>query len=120
MKELVVEIRSYLLEPGTRDVFHRLVSSQSVPLLRQFGIDVVGFGASLHDADSYYLVRAYRDLDDLDSSHERFYGSAAWKEGPRTSIVGLILKDVDAVFRAEEPVVDALRAAFAPRSNERG
>jgi len=48
-----VEIRSYNLRQATRDEFHRLVVEQSVPMLQRCHVDVVGFGPSLHEQDSY-------------------------------------------------------------------
>ena len=49
-------------------MFHNLVSNQSIPLLGEWGMEVVAYGQSLHDPDSYYLMRAYNDLDHLNSS----------------------------------------------------
>ena len=58
----LVEIRSYKLKPGSGARFHDLVVSQSMPLVRSFGMDVVTFGPSVHDPDAYFLVRAYDSI----------------------------------------------------------
>src|SRR5207247_4731942 len=58
----MVEIRSYNLKPGTRDRFHQRFERDSLPLLRVHHVDVVAYGPSLHDADSWYLLRAYPSL----------------------------------------------------------
>ena len=79
MKRLV-EIRSYNLAPGRRADFHRLVVEKSMPLLRKWKVDVVAFGPSPQDEDSYYLIRAYSSLDDRKASQDAFYGSADWQE----------------------------------------
>jgi hypothetical protein len=42
-----VEIRCYELKPGTAVEFDRLVTGESVPMLRRHGIDVLAFGPSL-------------------------------------------------------------------------
>src|SRR6188474_2808575 len=55
----VVEIRSYNLKPGARDRFHQLFLREALPMLQRWKVDVVGYGPSLHDRDSYYLMRAY-------------------------------------------------------------
>src|SRR6185503_15700666 len=70
-----VEVRSYNLKPGRREEFHRLVLDRSMPLVRKWKVDVVDFGPSLHDEDSYYLVRAYGSLAERASSYEAFYSS---------------------------------------------
>lgn len=107
----LVEIRSYQLKPGTGAEFHRLVSEQSAPLLAEWGMDVVAFGPSLHDPDAYYLIRAYDDLAHLESSQAAFYGSSAWRDGPRQSIVSLIVADANAVMWLPRGTVDQLRSA---------
>ena len=86
----VIEIRSYNLKPGTRDRFHRLFEQEAQPLLRRFGITVVAYGPSLHDADSYYLTRAFSSLEDRQRAEDVFYGSDDWKKGPREAVLACI------------------------------
>ena len=104
-----VEIRSYNLKPGTRDKFHRLVLEKSMPMLKRWKVDVVDFGPSLHDSDSYYLIRAYQSLEDRQKSQDAFYGSDEWRQGPRDAIVGLIENYTTVVVEMEEATVNALR-----------
>jgi len=105
----LVEIRSYNLKPGSRDEFHRLVSEESLPLMQRWSVDVVAFGPSPHDSNSYYLIRAYESLDDRQSSQDAFYGSSEWRQGPREAIVSLIENDTSIVIEMDSSVVDALR-----------
>ena len=86
----VLEIRSYNLKPGTRNQFHQLFLEQALPLLKKWNIEVVTYGASIHDSDSYFLVRSYNDLQDMQHSEDAFYGSNDWKKGPREPILALI------------------------------
>src|SRR6266540_2237891 len=51
----VVEVRTYKLRPGSGAAFHRTVGEESVPMLQRWGVDVVAFGPSLDDDDSYTL-----------------------------------------------------------------
>jgi hypothetical protein len=104
-----VEIRSYHLKPGRRDEFHRLVVEKSLPLLKRWEVDVVAFGPSPHDHDSYYLIRAYESLAHRQSSQDAFYESPEWRQGPRAAIVSLIESDASIVIEMETAVVDALR-----------
>jgi len=85
----VLEIRSYNLKPGARGEFHRLVLT-TLPLLQAHGIEVVGFGPSLHDTTTYYLVRAFTDLTERARQEEAFYGSREWREGRREQVLALI------------------------------
>ena len=49
-----VEIRSYTLKPGTCEEFHRLFLEETFPILQRWKVDVVAYGPSLHDSDSYF------------------------------------------------------------------
>src|SRR5690348_12777736 len=71
----IVEIRSYNLKPGHREEFHRLFTEETCPMLKRWKVDVVAFGPSPQDNFSYYLIRRYNDLSDLEQSQEDFYGS---------------------------------------------
>ena len=113
MKRLV-EIRSYNLKPGSRAEFHRLVWEQSLPLLKRWSVDVVAFGPSPHDDNSYYLIRAYKDLEDRKSSQDAFYGSPDWRQGPREAIVSLIDGHTSIVIEMESSAVDSLRMDLGP------
>ncbi len=86
----VVEIRSYTLKPGTRDAFHQLVIDQSLPMLDRWKIRYLGYGPSLQEDSSYYLIRTYPSLESRLVSEDAFYGSAEWKQGPREAIVSKI------------------------------
>jgi hypothetical protein len=104
-----VEIRSYNLKPGTRDEFHQLVVEKSMPMLKRWKVDVVDFGPSLHDENSYYLIRAYQSLSDRQQSQDAFYGSDEWRQGPRDEIMALIENYTTVVVEMEEATVNALR-----------
>ena len=107
--KILVEIRSYNLKPGTRDEFHRLVLEKSMPMLKRWKVDVVAFGPSRHDSDSYYLIRAYDSLEQRQASQDAFYGSDEWRQGPRDAIVELIESYTTIAIEMEETTVDALR-----------
>jgi NIPSNAP len=106
-----VEIRAYNLKPRTRADFHRLVTERSVPMLRRWEVDVVAFGPSLHDDDSYFLIRAYASLEARQRSQDAFYGSDEWHRGPRQEILDCIDGDTSIVIEIDAVTIDALRRA---------
>lgn len=110
-----VEIRSYNLTSGSSNEFHRLVLEASLPLLAQWGVDVVAYGPSAHDDDSYYLIRAFDSLEERHASEEAFYSSPEWREGPREKILTLIESYTTIVMEMDDAVVDGLRAKDARR-----
>jgi hypothetical protein len=104
-----VEIRSYNLKPGTRDEFHRLFIEEAFPMLKRWNVDVVAYGPSRHDEDSYYLIRRYDSLDQREESENAFYGSDEWRRGPREAILALIENYTEIVLELDEVTVQGLR-----------
>jgi hypothetical protein len=104
-----VEIRSYNLASGTRDAFHALFVEEAYPMLKRWGVDVVSYGPSPHDDDTYYLIRAYESLADRQQSQDAFYGSDEWRHGPREPILALVENYTSIVLELDEPTVQGLR-----------
>jgi quinol monooxygenase YgiN len=107
----VVEIRSYRLKPKSVEAFHALVAEESVALQRAAGIDVVAYGRSLHDADAYFLIRAFDSMEHLQRSQDAFYASAAWRHGPREAIVALIESDANTVLLLSAQAIESMRGS---------
>jgi NIPSNAP len=107
----VVEIRSYNLKPGTRDKFHQLAEHDAVPMLKRWKIDVVAYGPSLHDANSYFLIRSFASVEDRQRSEDAFYGSDEWKTGPRDAVLACIESYTTVVVRLDDATLKGLRAA---------
>jgi NIPSNAP len=97
----VFEILTLDIKPGRRDEFHKVYETQSLPLLKKWNFNVVAYGPSLHDANSYYVIRRFKSLEDREKSENAFYGSDDWKSGPRDAIMGLVDHFAYAVFPAE-------------------
>ena len=107
-----LEIRNYRLYPNKRNEFHRLVSEQSYPLMKKWEVDVVAFGPSAHDEDSYCLIRAYDSEEHREQSQEAFYSSDDWREGPREAILPLLEKGVAITIDMDVEAIDALRGVL--------
>jgi len=110
----LVEIRSYKLKPGQLAEFHRAVAGRAVPMLREWGTDVVAFGSSAHEPDTYFLARSYESLDDLNERQNAFYGSSAWRNGPRASVVDRIESYLNTVLWLSPQAIDSMRELNAP------
>ena len=85
------------------------MTREAVPMIRADGMDVVAFGPSSHDDDAYYLVRSYRDLDDLRSRQDRFYSSTAWREGPQRALLSRIEHYLNTVLWLSPVAIASLR-----------
>jgi hypothetical protein len=97
----VFEILTLEIKAGRRDEFHKVYVTQSVPLLKKWNFDLVAYGPSLHDANSYYVIRAFKSLEDRQVSEDAFYGSDDWKQGPRDAILELVDHFAYAVLSAD-------------------
>ena len=104
-----IEIRSYTLKPGTRDKFHRLFLEEAFPLLKRWNVDVVSYGPSLHDENSYYLIRSFESLAQRDASENAFYSSDEWRQGPRERILACIENYSEIVLELDDITVQGLR-----------
>ena len=104
-----VEIRSYNLKPGTRDEFHRLFIEEALPLLKHWNVDVVSYGPSLHDENSYYLMRRFDNLAHREQSEDVFYSSDEWRQGPREAIIALIENYTEVVLELDDVTVQGMR-----------
>ena len=109
MSRPLVEVRTLTLKPGAREAFHRLYVERSLPLLRAWGFDVVRFGPSLHDDDTYCVIRAFPDLAAREAAEDAFYASDDWRLGPRAPMLALIASYCDAVLDLDQPALDGLR-----------
>ena len=90
LPDSVIEILTVLLKPGTRDSFHQLYLTSSLPLQGKWEINVLAHGPSLHDENTYYVFRCFNSLEERQKKEDDFYGSDDWKEGPRSAILALI------------------------------
>lgn len=107
MKRLI-EIRSYKLKAGEADAFHRAVVHDVMPMLGQ-AMDVVAHGPSAHEIDTYFMIRAFADLADLEARQAAFYGSNAWRQGPREAIVSRIETYLNTVLWLSPEAVEDMR-----------
>lgn len=107
--ERVLEIRSYNLKPGMVGTFERLFAEQAYPLLAEHGIDVVAYGRSLHDEDSWYLMRAFDDPAHRERAERAFYASDEWRDGPREAVLDCIESYTTVVLPLDEATVEQLR-----------
>lgn len=104
-----IEIRTLTLKPGARDKFHQLYITEALPRLQRWKFDVVAHGPSLHDENTYYVIRRYDSLAIRDQMEDSYYASDDWRKGPREAMLALIENYVDAVFEADESTVEGLR-----------
>ena len=109
----LIEVRTYKLKP---DCAGRFVAAVRValPLVRASGMDVVAFGRSDHEQESFFLIRAFDSREQLVAQQDAFYGSAVWREGPRQALVNCLDSYLNTLLWLPDEAVDALRANHQP------
>ena len=105
----ILEIFCICLKPGAGATFNKLYIEQSLPLQKQWKVEVLAFGPSLHDEDSYLVVRWYKNLADRQQSQDSFYGSDDWRQGPREAMLALIENYITVVVPANTALLEGLQ-----------
>lgn len=90
MTDKIVELRVYKLKPGSADAFGARFRDQIAPMLKRHGIEVVHFGPSLADPDSFCMVRAFPSLEERQAALDAFYGSREWLEQHDEAVMAMI------------------------------
>ena len=78
-------------------------------LLKRWKFDVVAYGPSLHDENSYYVIRRFDRLEQREQMEDAYYASDDWRKGPREGMLALMENYTDAVFEVAEVTVQRLR-----------
>ncbi|MDQ3004256.1 MAG: NIPSNAP family protein [Chloroflexota bacterium] len=107
-----IEIRALTLKPHSRDEFHRLYIEEALPLLKRWNFDVVAHGPSLHDENTYYVIRRFDSLAQREQMENIYYASDDWRQGPRERILALIENYTDIVLELDESTVQGLREQY--------
>jgi hypothetical protein len=104
-----IEIRTLTLKPNSREEFHRFYIEEALSRLQRWKFDVVAHSPSLHDENTYYVIRSYESLAQRDQMEDAYYASDDWRKGPREAMLALIESYVDAVFEVDDVTVEGLR-----------
>jgi quinol monooxygenase YgiN len=106
----LLEIRTYRLKPGTLAAFHDAMHDLAVPMIRSAGMDVVAYGKSDHEEETYFLIRSYASRESLEAEQATFYGSSQWRDGPRSALVDRIDAYVNTLVWISTLGVEDIRA----------
>jgi hypothetical protein len=108
---MLLDVRLYKLHAGKRDEFDALVRHETIPMARRYGQRIVDFGPSAHDADTYYLIRAFTSAEDRARTLASFYGSEEWRRKYDDRVMALIDSYQTAVFATSPDAVRHLSEA---------
>ncbi|MGM9481263.1 NIPSNAP family protein [Roseateles sp. NT4] len=109
----LIEVRTYRLKPDSAERFVAAVRA-ALPLVRASGMDVVAFGRSDHEEESFFLIRAFDSREQLVAQQDAFYGSEVWRQGPRQALVDCLDTYLNTLLWLPKDAVEALRANHQP------
>lgn len=107
MKRLV-EIRTYRVKPGQAAAFAQRMG-EALLLVRASGMEVLRFGRSNHEHESFHLIRAFDDRAQLQAQQAAFYGSTAWRDGPREALLACLDDYLNTLLWLSPAAIDELR-----------
>lgn len=90
MQQMITEIRIYKLKENVSEKFNKVFIEQSLPMMERWKINVVDYGFSLIDKESFYLIRNYESIEQRKVSQDAFYGSKEWINGPEKELMSCI------------------------------
>jgi len=108
----VVEFRMFRLHPGQRDDFAARFRDQLLPMHQRHGIDVISWGASLHDQNSFYVIRAYPSVEARQDALDALFGSDEWLMNQEDEVLGMIESYNTCVVEVDEALIGAMRTGL--------
>lgn len=87
---MITEIRIYKLKENVSQTFNKVFIEQSLPMMNRWKINVVDYGFSLIDKESFYLIRNYESIEQRKESQDAFYGSEEWINGTEKELMNCI------------------------------
>lgn len=78
---MIMEVRTYRLQPGVRTEFVEFFRTQSIPRMQAAGMSVVGQFSSVSDPDVFAYVRTFSSVEQREEQYRRFYESEDWLGG---------------------------------------
>ena len=89
---MIIEMRTYKLKPGVRTRFLEIFRAQSLPAHAEIGMPILGPFLSLEDADTFFFMRGFPDLQSRDPMKAKFYEGPLWKEQLENILMPMIEK----------------------------
>ena len=89
---MIIEMRTYKLKPGKRSEFLEIFRTKSVPAHDEIGMKILGPFLSVEDADTFFFMRGFPDLNSREPMKAKFYEGELWKSGVENILMPMIEK----------------------------
>ncbi len=101
-KFMIVEMRTYKTKPGLREEFLSIFRAKSIPAHREIGMKIMGPFPSLEDADVFFFMRAFPNLESREPMKAKFYEGELWKRELEKKLLPMLEKYDVVLVEAEE------------------
>ena len=75
---MIMEFRTYRMQPGTRAEFVAYFESEAIPRMREVGMNVVGQFSSINDENVFAYARTFDSIEQREQQYLAFYQSEDW------------------------------------------
>ena len=99
---MIIEMRTYKTKPGMRSEFLRIFKSKTVPEHQKIGIKILGPFLSVEDADTFFWMRSFPDLNSREQMRDQFYEGELFKEDLEQNLVPILEKYDVVVVEAKD------------------
>src|SRR5437762_9161280 len=89
---MIIIMRAYKIKPGLRTKILEIFESRIVPEHQKIGMKILGPFLSVEDADTFFFMRAFPDLESRDPLKAQFYEGKLWKEELEQKLMPMIEK----------------------------
>ena len=76
---MIVEMRTYKLQPGCRERFLEIFRAKSMPAHAEIGMKILGPFLSVEDENTFFFMRGFPDLQSREPMKAKFYEGELWK-----------------------------------------
>ena len=101
---MIIEMRTYRINPGKRAEFLEIFRTKSLPAHREIGMTIAGPFLSVEDPDTFFFMRGFPDLESREPMKAKFYDGELWK-GELESVLMPMIERYDVVVVEAPPEV---------------
>jgi hypothetical protein len=89
---MIIEMRTYKTKPGMRSRFLEIFRAKSIPEHAEIGMKILGPFLSVEDADTFFFMRGFPDMDSRAPLKAKFYEGELWKRELESVLMAMLEK----------------------------
>ncbi len=103
------ELRQYLVRPGKKDEWVRMMEDEIIPFQQSQGMVIVGSFTGEEDESTYIWIRRFDSEQEREEQYAKVYDSEHWKNNIGPRIPDLIDRGAMNIQRIEPTKLSPLR-----------